>query len=109
MASMENAAQLGDSVMKKFIDCLPEETLPTYEFLMEHFRNVCNHSSENGMTVEDLSRIFGPLLLTPSINSRDLNTSATAETYADDYKSQARVIEILINSEAGDLPNIYKV
>lgn len=109
VASMENAAQLGDSVMKKFIDCLPEETLPTYELLMEHFRNVCNHSSENGMTVEDLSRIFGPLLLTPSINSRDLNTSATAETYADDYKSQARVIEILINSEAGDLPNIYKV
>ena len=109
VASMENAAQLGDSVMKKFIDCLPEETLPTYELLMEHFRNVCNHSSENGMTVEDLSRIFGPLLLTPSINSRDLNTSATAETYADDYKSQARVIEILINSEASELPVIYKV
>ena len=109
VASMENAAQLGDGVMKKFIDCLPEETLPTYELLMEHFRNVINHSSENGMTIEGLSRIFGPLLLTPSINSRDLNTSSTAETYADDYKSQARVIEILINSEASELPVIYKV
>jgi hypothetical protein len=109
VANMKNATQLGDSVMKTIIDCLPEETLPTYELLLEHFRHVCNHSSENGMTIENLSRIFGPLLLTPSINSRDLNTSATAETYADDYKSQARVIEILINSKADELPPIYKV
>ena len=110
VASMENSAQLGENVMKKFIDCLPEETVPTYELLLEHFRHVCSHSSENGMTVEKLARIFGPLLLTPSINSQDqLNTSITSETYADDYKSQARVIAILINSEADDLPTIYKV
>ena len=109
VASMENAPQLGENFMKKFTDCLPEETIPTYELLLEHFRHVCSHSSENGMTVENLARTFGPLLLTPSINSQDLNTSATTETYADDYKSQARVIAILINSEADELPSIYKV
>ena len=108
VASMENAAQLGE-FMKKFTDCLPEETFPTYELVLEHFRHVCSHSSENGMTVENLARIFGPLLLTPSINAQNLNTSATAETYADDYKSQARVIAILTNSEPDDLPTIYKV
>lgn len=108
VASMENAAQLGE-FMKKFTDCLPEETVPTYKLLLEHFRHVCSHSSENEMTVENLARIFGPLLLMPSINALDLNTSATTETYADDYKSQARVIAILIKNEPDVLPTIYKV
>ena len=108
VASMENALQLGDFV-KNFTDCLPEEVIPTYDLLLEHFKHVSSHSSENGLTVENLAQIFGPLLLTPAIIAQDLNTSSTAEAYADDYKSQARVITILINSESDDLPSIYKV
>ena len=110
VASMENALQIGD-FLKKFTDCLPEEATPTYTRLLRHFNLVCSHSDENGMNVENLALIFGPLLLTPAF-AQDLNTSATTctENFADDYKSQARVIAILMhNSEPDDIPTIYKV
>ena len=107
VASMDNAQQVGD-FLQNFIDCLPEEAIPTLELLLNHFKNVCSYSSENGMTVDKLTRVFGPLLLTPAL-ALDLNTSATTETYADDYQSQARVITILMNSEPDMFPTIYKV
>lgn len=108
VASMENARQIGD-FLKTFTDCLPEEVVPTYNRLLNHFNLVCSHSSENGMTVESLAKLFGPLLLTPAL-AQDLNTSATTDNYADDYKSQAKVIEILMhNSAPDDFPAIYKV
>ena len=107
-ASMENASQVGDFLMQ-FTRCLPEHTIPTYDLLMEHLRQVCDHGSENGMTVESLSRVFGPLLLTPSL-FHDLNTSETTENFANDYKSQSRVITILMHCDRSDeLPPTYKV
>lgn len=107
VARMEKTLKIRD-FLKEFTDFLPEYVLPTHKLLLDHFRRVCSYSNENGMTVENLSRVFGPLLLTPA-PTQDLNISANTGKFADDYRSHARVIAILMQvSDTDELPCIYK-
>ena len=83
------------SVIQSFLQCLPEDVITTLNLLLRHFRRVLRHGSKNGLTEESLCGLFGPLLLIPSL-SPDLNTSTTALQYAEEFESQARVMELLL-------------
>ena len=108
VARMEKMLKIRD-FLKEFTNYLPEYVIPTHNLLLDHFRCVCSYSNENGMTVENLSRVFGPLLLTPAL-TQDSNTSPTTENFADDYRSQSRVITILMQvNDTDELPTTYKV
>ena len=109
-ASMENAAMVGADVMQGFINCLPEEVLSTLQLLILHFQRVCQHDRENGLSVQKLSQIFGPLLLAPACNV-DRNTSVSSAEYAEDYDSQAKAIAILMSLQKIENPPyiIHKV
>lgn len=89
-ATMENA----QSVMGKFVECLPEEVLATLRFLLTHFKDVLKHSSANGVTVDSLANMFGPLLLTPT-----LDPSAKADSLAEDFEAQANVLKIILSMQ----------
>ena len=89
-ATMENA----QSVMEKFVECLPEEVLATLHFLLTHFKTVFKHSSANGVTVDSLAKMFGPLLLTPT-----LDPTAKADPLAEDFEAQANVLKIILSMQ----------
>ena len=89
-ATMENA----QGVMEKFVECLPEEVLATLHFLLTHFKTVFKHSSANGVTVDSLAKMFGPLLLTPT-----LDPTAKADPLAEDFEAQANVLKIILSMQ----------
>ena len=89
-ATMENA----QSVVEKFVECLPEEVLTTLHFLLTHFKDVFKHSSANGVTVGSLAKMFGPLLLTPT-----LDPTAKADPLAEDFEAQANVLKIILSMQ----------
>ena len=89
-ATMENA----QSVMGKFVECLPEQVLITLRFLLTHFKDVLKHSSANGVTVDSLANMFGPLLLTPT-----LDPSAKADPLAEDFEAQANTLKIILSMQ----------
>lgn len=97
-SSLIQAASIGGEVdmLDNFMQCLPDDVVTTLHLLLGHFKVLCKHSNRNGVTVKSLSKLFGPLLLIPALSS-DLNTSTTTLEYAEDYESQARVIELLLS------------
>ena len=97
-SSFTQAASVGGTpeVLEGFLLCLPDDVGTTLNMLLHHFRLLIEHGEKNGMTAKSIAKLFGPLLLTPSL-SPDLNTSTTSLDYAEDYDSQANVIELLLS------------
>ena len=90
------AAKITDSEMiAGFIECLPEEVTPTLNLLLGHFRRVCEHSAANGMTTDELVKVFGPLLLAPTLSNDE-----GLDSYATDFDSQGNVIRILMETSS---------
>ncbi len=85
-------------VLDQFLKKLPKDESKTLKRLLLHFRTVCHHGSKNGVSAKLLSRLFGPLLLIPSLSpdtaSNDKGTHLM--DFAEDYFSQSRVIELLM-------------
>ena len=94
VAEMEDQNKAG-AIMRSHVDCFPDEVTTTLIFLLKHFRSVCSHSKVNGMTVEEISKIFGPLMLTPSSQSSS-GTDLDMPSYTEDYTAQAKVISTLM-------------
>jgi hypothetical protein len=88
-------------LLENFLLCLPDEVSTNMNILLKHFHRLLKHREKNGVTVKSIARLFGPLLLIPSLHP-DLNTNMAALDYADDYDSQARVIELLLSKAGRD-------
>lgn len=84
------------AVLEGFLLCLPDEVVTTLNLLLRHFRRIIEHSEWNGVTAKSIARLFGPLLLMPSL-SPDLSISTTTLEYAEEYDAQATVVELLLS------------
>ena len=91
----------GVAVLESFMHCLPEDVAKTLQLLTRHFQKLLKHSGRNGVSMKSLCGLFGPLLLIPSL-SPDLNTSTTALEFAEEFESQAKVMELLLSMKHTD-------
>ena len=82
-------------VLESFLLCLPDEVSMILGILLTHFHRLIVHRERNGVTAKSIAKLFGPLLLTPSL-AADLDTSTTVLEHAEDYESQAKVLELLL-------------
>lgn len=83
-------------MLESFMLCLPDEVCVTLNILLRHLHRVIEHGDRNGVTVKSIARLFGPLMLIPSLMPH-LSVSTTTLDYAEDYKSQAKVMELLLS------------
>ena len=84
-------------VLDQYLKQLPKAEMKTLRLLHAHFKTVCKHGSKNGASVKLVSRLFGPLLLIPSLSPKSEVVGQSVQDFADDYFSQSRVIELLFS------------
>ena len=86
-------------VLDQFLEKLPKDETKTLTLLISHFKTLCQHGNKNGVSVKLLSRLFGPLLLIPSLSPDTVSTQPLLD-FAEDHFSQSRVIELLLSRES---------